>query len=191
MKLEKYIQNIQIHLINTHSKVLEWFEEDAGVREYKPEDKGWTITEILEHIALTSRYLMILVDKGADKALRNIHELSLEELKSNFDYNLTSIEEIGIHKSFDWIRPEHMEPKGDKSDLVIRDELISQMNRCLNHLVKLKNGEGLLYKTTMTVNELGKINVYEYIYFLSKHAERHLQQMSENKNEYRSLENAI
>ena len=52
------------------------------------------------------------------------------------------------------------------------------------HLVEgmqMKNGEGLLYKTTMTVNELGKINVYEYIYFLSLHAQRHVTQMKKNE----------
>lgn len=190
MNLEEYIQNIQTHLIITHSKVLDWFEEDLHLRKFRPKDAGWTINEVLEHIALTSRYLMILIDKGADKALRNIHELSLEELKSNFDYDLASIEEIGIHKSFEWIRPEHMEPSGKKSDLEVKDELISQIQRCLNHLDQLKNGEGLLYKTTMTVNELGKINVYEYIYFLSKHAERHLHQMIENKKEYISLKSS-
>ena len=80
-----------------------------------------------------------------------------------------------------------MEPKGDVSDEEIKDELISQLRRCLNHLEELKNGEGLLYKTMMTVNGLGKINVYEYIYFLSKHAERHLYQMEENREEYHSL----
>jgi hypothetical protein len=47
----------------------------------------------------------------------------------------------------------------------------------------MKNGEGLLYKTTMTVNELGKINVYEYIYFLSLHAQRHVTQMKKNESE--------
>ncbi|MEN4760257.1 hypothetical protein ABEG63_07945 [Chryseobacterium sp. C39-AII1] len=35
----------------------------------------------------------------------------------------------------------------------------------------------------MTVNELGKINVYEYIYFLSLHAQRHVTQMKNNELE--------
>ncbi len=47
----------------------------------------------------------------------------------------------------------------------------------------MKNGEGLICKTTMTVNELGKINVYEYIYFLSLHAQRHITQMKNNELE--------
>ena len=118
--------------------------------------------------------------------MRNVKNLSLEELRKNFDYDLNKINEIGIHKSFDWIRPEHMEPKGNKSALEIKEELLTQLNRCLNQLEKLKNGEGLLYKTTMTVNDLGKLNVYEYIYFLSKHAERHIRQMEENKKEFKA-----
>ena len=76
-----------------------------------------------------------------------------------------------------------MEPTGEKEDQEIIDQLISQLTRCLNQLETLKNGEGLRYKTTMTVDGLGKINVYEYIQFLSKHAERHIYQMQENKNE--------
>jgi len=188
MKIKNYIHEIQIHLISTHSKIFEWFNENEDLKNYRPVDKGWTISEMLEHIALTSHFLMILIDKGADKALRNVRNLSLKELTENFEYNLNKIDEIGIHKSFDWIRPEHMEPKGEKSELDIKDELITQMNRCLNQLDKLKNGEGLLYKTTMTVNDLGKINVYEYIYFLSKHAERHIQQMEENKNEFEKIQ---
>ena len=77
-----------------------------------------------------------------------------------------------------------MEPQGQKNEMEIKEEMINQINRCLNQLENLKNGEGLLYKTTMTVDNLGKLNVYEYIYFLSKHAERHIQQMEKKQKEY-------
>ena len=184
MKLAYYIQEIQLHLISTHARIFKWFDEDASVKDYRPLDQGWTISEILEHIALTSHFLLILIDKGAAKALRNVKQLSLTEIREQFEYELGKINEIGVHKSFDWIRPEHMEPKGEKTEWQIKDELTTQLNRCLNYLEQLKNGDGLLYETTMTVNGLGKINVYEYIYFLSKHAERHIQQMAENKEEY-------
>ena len=79
-----------------------------------------------------------------------------------------------------------MEPTGQKLDLEIENQIISQLNRCLTQLELLRNGEGLRYKTTMTVDGLGKINVYEYIYFLSQHARRHIQQMVENKAEIES-----
>lgn len=37
----------------------------------------------------------------------------------------------------------------------------------------------------MTVNNLGKIDVYEYIYFLAQHGRRHLTQMQKNEEEYK------
>ena len=184
MKLNNYIQTIQIHLIQTHSKILDWFTVDEKLKNYQPDDGGWSIIEILEHIALTSFFLLKLIDKGADKALRNVRNLSLEEEKNSYHFETDKFEKIGLHKSFIWIRPEHMEPTREKSELAIKDELITQMNRCLHQLTSLKNGEGLLYTTTMTVNDLGKLTVYEYIYFLSKHAERHLTQMEANKIEF-------
>ena len=36
----------------------------------------------------------------------------------------------------------------------------------------------------MSVTNLGKLNVYEYSYFLAQHARRHLTQMQENAAEY-------
>lgn len=188
MKIKSFIQEIQIHLIKTHARIFEWFDEGKKLKAYRPIDNGWTISEILEHIALTSHFLMILIDKGTDKALRNVKGLSLEDLKKEYNYDLNKIDKIGVHKSFSWIRPGHMEPKGEKSELDVKDEMVRQVNRCLNQLGKLENGEGLLHKTTMTVNELGKINVYEYVYFLSKHAERHIQQMEENRAEFERVE---
>lgn len=183
-RLELYIQAIQIHLLSTHASILEWFKETDQVKSYRPADGGWTIKEILEHIALTSRYLMILIEKGSEKAIKNVQDKVLSDLLVSYNYDLSKVDDIGVHKSFNWIRPEHMEPTNTKSEFEIIDELISHIRLCLMQLNKLNNGEGLLYETTMTVNDLGKLNVYEYIYFLSKHAERHIQQMDENKREY-------
>lgn len=180
MNLNQYIQAIQEHLIQTHGEILRWFNLDDRAKAYRPRDNGWSIAEILEHIALTSHYLMILIDKGADKALKSAHASNLEAVLRDELFDLSRIDQIGVHKSFDWIRPEHMEPSGEKSELEIKAMLISQLTKCLKHLENLKDGHGLLYKTTMTVNGLGKLNVYEYILFLSKHAERHLAQMREN-----------
>ena len=69
--LSAYIQKIKIHLINTHSEILNWFNEDEKLKKYQPNHKGWTINEILEHIALTSHFLLIFVDKGTNKAIKN------------------------------------------------------------------------------------------------------------------------
>ena len=158
MRIANYIQEIQLHLIQTHARIIDWFNEGEALKSYRPADNGWTISEILEHIALTSHFLLILIEKGADKALRNVKGLSLDDLLVEFDYKLDKLEAIGMHKSFPWIRPEHMEPQGEKSAFEVKAELVDQLNRCLNQLERLPNGEGLLYNTTMTVNELGRLN---------------------------------
>lgn len=165
MQLKNYLQTIQLHLVQIHAQVLNWFEIPQELKQYRPNKGAWTITEIIEHISLTSHFLLILIDKGANKAQKNLSKPSLEEELS-------------------WIRPEPMEPQGNKSGLELKDALLAQLREYLNHWENLKNGEGLLYKTTLAVNRLGKLNVCEYIYFLSKHAERHLQQMEASKQEF-------
>lgn len=78
-----------------------------------------------------------------------------------------------------------MEPKGAKSLSEVREQLKGQVSQCFETLEKLKNGEGCLYKTTMSVNNLGKIDVYEYICFLAQHGQRHVTQMARNEQEYK------
>ena len=77
-----------------------------------------------------------------------------------------------------------MEPKGEKESAAVRLLMKEQLQECLEYLSLLSGGEGVLYKTTMTVNNLGKIDVYEYLYFLAKHVERHIEQMKKVENEY-------
>ena len=102
----------------------------------------------------------------------------------HYSFEQTKLDEIGMYQSFEWIRPEHMEPTGNPSLEEVRQTIQKQVQRCVHYLEQLPNGEGVLYKTTMTVNNLGKIDVYAYIYFLAKHAERHITQMERCENEY-------
>ena len=161
-----------------------WFDVPAEVKNFRPANGGWSVAEILEHIAITNFFLLKLIDKGADKALRNVHNLSLAEELSTYRFHLDALDEVGITRSFSWIRPEHMEPGGKKPLEEVRAELSAQEQRCLEHLDNLKEGEGVLYRTTMTVNDLGKLDVYQYIYFLAMHAQRHVQQMEKNRSAF-------
>lgn len=177
------LQAIQEILINISERVNNWFNKPEEVRKYKPLDNGWTIDQILEHISLTNHFLLILIDKGARKALENANKLDLKTELDGYEFEKKKLDEIGLHKSFELIRPEHMEPKGEKSFAEIREIIHEQFQQCSKHLENMPDGEGILHKITMTVNDLGKIDVYEYIYFLAKHAERHLTQMERNEDE--------
>jgi len=187
MYIEKVISDIKILLVDTFATIDTWFDMNAELRNYRPVSNGWTINEILEHIGLTNHFLLILIDKGTNKALQNVHNIDLKAELQNYVFHLDKLTEVGLHKSFAWIRPEHMEPTGDKRLDEVRSQLKDQVSHCLANLDKLKNGEGALYKTTMTVNNLGKLDVYEYIYFLAQHGQRHITQMQKNESEFKSL----
>jgi hypothetical protein len=77
-----------------------------------------------------------------------------------------------------------MEPRGAKPVTEVATALQRQPEKCQEVLQRLPDGEGVLYRTTMTVNGLGKKDVYDFVYFLAKHAERHLVQMQKVAAEY-------
>jgi hypothetical protein len=191
MDISILLNEIKKYSIETFNKIDSWFDKQEVIREYKPRNGGWSINQVLEHIGLTNHFLLILIDKGANKALQNISKFDLENELANYIFHRDKLTEVGLHQSFNWIRPEHMEPKGEKSLSEVRAQLTEQLEKCLNYLELLKNGEGVLYKTTMSVNSLGKIDVYEYIYFLAQHGNRHITQMEKNESEYRNLEKPI
>lgn len=176
---------IKEHLTKTTESIALWFDKPLELRQYRPVNGGWTIDEILEHTALTSHFLLKLIDKGGNKALKKAGHADLEDMLKNYHFEHDKLTEIGLHKSFDWMRPEHMVPQGATPLTEIHQSILEQRDRCLEWLEKLKNGAGILAKTTMTVNGLGKIDVYQYIYFLSQHAQRHITQMERNEAEYR------
>lgn len=184
MEIKNIILEIKSFLNTTFKNIDLWFDKDAELRSYKPRSGGWTIDQILEHIGLTNHFLLILIEKGTNKALANAAKIDINEELKSYSFHKDKLTEVGLHKSFSWIRPEHMEPKAEKTSMQVRLQLKEQVQQCLDNLDKLKNGEGVLYKTTMTVNGLGKIDVYEYIYFLAQHGQRHITQMIKNETEF-------
>ena len=185
MKVQEIISEIADKLNSTYNSIDKWFEKEESLRDYKPSSHAWSVNQILEHIVLTNHFLLILIDKATRKALQNSSQVEQGIALQEYNFQRSKLDEVGLHKSFEWIRPEHMEPKGERSLMEIRTELKSQFKRCLEVLEKLPNGEGAFYKTTMSVNNLGKIDVYEYIYFLAQHGQRHVTQMEKNEAEFR------
>lgn len=184
MQIETLISEINSILVDTFVSIDTWFDRDERLRKFKPADNGWSINEILEHIGLTNHFLLILIEKGTRKALHSVDRGNIEAILEDYQFTSEKLSEVGSLNSFKWIRPEHMEPKGNRDLDEVRDQLKQQVNQCLQYLNQLKNGEGVLYKTTMTVNNLGKLDVYQYIYFLAQHGRRHITQMQENEVEF-------
>lgn len=191
MTAENIIQTIRNELIQSIARLDEWFDREDALVNHKPCSGGWSVRELLEHVMLTNHFLLILIDKGSAKAIRKAEDIEIYDLPGDYALENAGLTEIGIHKSFAWERPDHMEPTGNTPLSEIRTEIREQLNRCLIHLELLKNGEGVLHKTSMSVNGLGKMDVYQYIYFLSLHIKRHLPQLEGISMDYNNeLENA-
>ena len=184
--IKEVIDHISDTLQSIFDKVYLWFDKSEKLQTYSPQNNGWSINQILEHIGLTNHFLLILIEKGKKKALKNIHHLDLAPALAQYTFGSKKLDDIGKHLAFDWIRPEHMEPVGAKTLPEIKAQLEQQLQQCLDVLAEMPNGEGVLYKTTMTVNGLGKIDVYQYIYFLAMHAQRHLEQMEKIELEWQN-----
>ncbi len=184
MAYETTICTVRQTLCTTMTQVDFWFEKSEETRQFKAASGGWNIDEVLEHITLTNKYLIRTLRKWVviveRRALRG--DLIPEEGESD----LERLENIGQRASFAWIRPEHMEPTGEPSSDQVRKYLYRQLGECLILLERIGDGKGALGRITMSVDELGKIDLYQWMYFLALHAKRHLQQMEAIAGEYKN-----
>lgn len=185
MTAENVINSISVELSAVRSALLKWSNEDITLLMYKPiQNGGWSSLGILEHITLTSHYLLKIIDKASVKAIQQASSNDVSIDWDTYDLLPKRLEEVGDHKSFFWNRPEHMEPSYSASLSDIMSKMTEQFDRCENLLCTIRNGEGRLRKTTMSVNNIGKLDVYQYIYFLILHAKRHVTQLEKNKTEF-------
>ena len=77
-------------------------------------------------------------------------------------------------------------PTGVPSSAEVRATLRQQLGECLILLERIGGGVGALSRVTMTVNALGKIDLYQWLYFLAQHARRHVQQLAAIEAEFAS-----
>jgi hypothetical protein len=173
MPYAKTIDQVQNLLNVTFDELDSLFDKPEMRRNYRPKDAGWTIDELLEHVTLTSHFLLIVIRNGHRKCLKRAANQALLEGESDLEI----MAPIGHPDAFPWLRPEHMEPTRAKPGSEVRLLMRRQQAECLEILVGLNNGEGALHKVRMSVQNLGKLDMYQWLYFLALHAQRHLAQI--------------
>lgn len=181
--MRNVIQSVREALINNFRELDKWFEKDFDMLHYKPDTDQWNIREVLEHVSLTNYFLLLIINKSTRRALERKRATNTIILPADYRDKFAKIDVIGS-RSFGWIRPEHLEPSGLQDMRDVRALLKQQYAQCMYNLSLLKNGEGLLVLTNMSVNHLGKLDIYQYIYFLTKHIERHIRQMQRLEKQY-------
>jgi hypothetical protein len=181
MAYEQTIRSVRDALCSIFTQVDPWFDRAEEVRAFKPASGGWSIDQVLEHITLTNHFLMLTLRKWVGIALQRARRGDPVPVGES---DLGRLRIIGERGSFGWPRPEHMEPTGRPSSAEVRGTLHRQLGECLILLERIDSGAGALCRVTMRVNDLGKIDLYQWLYFLGQHARRHLQQLAAIEAEY-------
>ncbi len=181
--MRNVIKVVREALLNNFKELDQWFEKDAALLHFKPERDQWSVREVLEHITLTNYFLLLIINKSTRRALDRKSAGHNVIVPGDYEDKFRQIDVIGS-KSFGWSRAEHMEPTGFKEMAEIKALLKQQYAQCMYNLSLLKNGEGRLVFTNMSVNHLGKLDIYQYIYFLTKHIERHIHQMERLEKQF-------
>lgn len=183
MPYKKTIQVVRQTFSETLVELDKWCELSEESRYYQPHDGGWSIQAILEHITLTTHYLLMIIRHGQEKALRRAGR---GEPIDAGESDLDRLAPIGHPDAFPWIRPEHMEPMG-ASLAEVHARLHTQYQECLTILAALGDGEGSLYRVRMSVQNLGKMDMYQWLYFLVLHQKRHIAQMEHVFQEWQAF----
>jgi hypothetical protein len=185
MDIQTILRKLRLEIHQVFRLIKNWMYEEKAVRDFRKSNESWSIDQILEHISLTNHYLLLLIRKGTKKALNKSKESDLKKELTRYNFYDPDLEEIGKAESFSWKSPEHMMPSGESWE-IIEERFRYQYGQLTDILDQLKNGEGILHKTTMSVYGLGKLDVYQYIYFLTLHARRHIEQMEKIKKTFYS-----
>jgi hypothetical protein len=135
-----------------------------------PYPDAWTIAEQLEHVCLANHYLLLTIGKGCRIACRRAAAGKVAEGETDLA-PLAALAEPG---RFDWQPPPHMVPEGGREAVWLRQELRRQGDEARRLLAALGNETGRLYRIRMSVNALGKLDMYQWLYFLAQHVRYHL-----------------
>ena len=183
MPYQRTTATVRDTLCSVFARVDAWFDRPEELRRFRPASGGWSADQVLEHVTLTNHFLMLTLRKWVGIAEQRARRGDpVPEGESDLD----RLEVIGRRGSFGWARPGHMEPTGRPPSAEVRATLGRQLGECLILLERIAGGAGALCRVTMTVNDLGKIDLYQWLYFLAQHARRHLHQLAAIEAEFGS-----
>lgn len=131
---------------------------------------AWTAAEHLEHVSLVNHFLLLTIGKGVATARRRARSQPPPPGESD----LGRLAPIGDPAAFPWEPPGHMIPTGSRPVAEVRALLAAQHRECLEQLAWLAAGEGRLCSFRMSVYDLGRLDMYQWLYFLARHGCWHL-----------------
>ena len=166
------ISSVRCALDETFARINAWCVLPENRLQQRPAyPHAWTAAEHLEHVALVNHFLLLTIGKGVAAALRRARTQPIPAVESD----LARLAPIADPDAFPWEPPGHMIPSGSKSLDEVREMLAGQHWQCLGHLERMGRGEGRLCCFSMSVNRLGRLDMYQWLYFLAQHGRWHLE----------------
>jgi hypothetical protein len=171
---------LDAHLESSLRAVTAWLDKPGTLLDFRPEPSAWTVREVCEHVALTNRFLLILVEKIATRS-RSRSERG--DAPPPLPSPIASLTELAS-RDFRWKHPEHMTPTGTVPLGDVRSELDAQRERARALIQSFPAGEGALHRIRMSVvgGEDDRLDLYQFLEIVVLHADRHVRQMERNSS---------
>jgi hypothetical protein len=164
-------ETVREAVVQVFSELAAWLARPPCELASRPDYPGaWSCLEHLEHVGLVNHFLLLTIRKGCAKALGRAGRLPLPEGESD----LAPLAPVADPDAFDWGPPAHMVPAGGRAPAELRRLLEDQRERCLELLAAMPAGEGRLCTIRMSVHDLGRLDMYQWLYFLAQHGRYHL-----------------
>jgi hypothetical protein len=178
--IETILRTIERELIRTYAVLDAWFDEDPGVLQYLPADGGRCCSQMLEELMHANGNLL----SSIEMACREAHtDAAVAHTTDWSRYTLLEalVQERCMHTVYTAMTTATL------SHDDVRSRMRGQLGRCLDHLDTLCHGEGILYKTTLPIQEPLTLDVYQHLYFLAHFGRSHVALLEENKAEFALL----
>lgn len=171
---ERSIAALRARLADSFAQVSAWLDAPADTWARAPQDGGWSVGEIVEHVEITNGYLMRLCQKLYDTSMRRAERgETWSEAPPRFEH----LDRVAA-RSFRWPHPTHMAPTGTPSRDELRVRLDEQARTCDEWLARTADGRGTLHTIRLSLlEEDDRLDLYQYLYFLGLHMRRHLAQI--------------
>ena len=180
MRYQDTVQRIRLAVKESFARVYPWFEQPENVLHYEPANGRWTIIEALEHIALILPDMLSILERDRVKALWDAQFCPIYDRESDLD----KVDAINYRLLFDWPRPAH--PKAEKLPLErVRGRIRWGEAKCIWVLERCPNGEGSFCQTSIFVEDFGRCDLYQWIYFTARQVSDLASRMEENMAEWR------
>jgi hypothetical protein len=171
MTIEKIISQIRKELIRSISGLDAWFDKEDALFSRTLQGSSKTVRELIEDVVMVNRHLLSIIDKARTDVKVDLISPPMD------DYHLLEREmNLALNENrFSW--PNENSSFKHTSLEQVRYEIREQLDRCLIHLELLMEGQASVFLTELSLGSIGRLDVYQSIYFLAVHVRRILSQL--------------